>query len=613
MKETVLAIVLITSSFSALYADSRYGDMQSIINFLTADIDKGTGISYVATAGDLKGKLLPLSYYNTEKYWGEYVCRLSGNNCAVTDQYNPGDYTLAPTEHSPGGELQTERVNVNYGSDIYDSATWQLALSVAATHGLKGPKNKSLFDIANNQNQFLKLGYNGNASNSPTSGENRGVTTSNGVFEYNGQSITNPKHAYHFRMITRDWLSSDPFIDTEYADYITVKNLPTDNPLYKKGKLTWTDWKPITGENSWAFLIGPLQSAYLQHVKSGTLDTVPLDSVPVQNAIDILHAFSRMQSKIGGVYYAVKGSMQNSGDQPVDPYSVSTENNASLLSGLLMLKNILMQGNTSQAQAHLKIIDVMINGGVMPNRKTTEGLLIYFKKYAWDASTNDFHQGGLANKPGESKWIPSTEPKPVDVNTWAVAALGQALIDSWHGFGTAYRIWNKMKAWGGYYDDSGKLWGVGYSSQDGNGPRTSKRSGIMSAEWTAGAINMLNVLIAQYSKQKINHPVAKEYVASLQSDLESMEAHFNTLRVANYSSVKMFDSVRPKNYDSLVSLTEDQQAYLYASKRYFVPYGWYANPLPSTASTSWALLMNYKYNPFTLGGGYLPNFQPSTN
>ncbi len=610
MKKTILSSVIIASCLSISHADSQYGDMQSIVNFLTADIDKGTGVSYVATAGELKGKLLPLSYYNTERYWGEYVCRLRGNNCKVTDQYNPGDYTLTPIENSPGGELQTERVSVNYGSNIYDSAIWQLALSVAATHGLKGPENKSLFDIANNQNQLLEQGYNGNAPNNPTSGSNRGVTTPNGVFEYNGQSITNPEHAYHFRMITRDWLSNDPFINTKYADYITIKDLPTDNPLYKKGKLTWTDWKPITGENSWAFLIGPLQSAYLQYVKSGAQNAVPLDSVPVQNAIDILHAFSRMQSKIGGVYYAAKGSMQNHGDQPVDPYSVSTENNASLLSGLLILKHILIQGNNSQTQAHLKTIDVMINGGVMPNRKTTEGLLSYFKKYAWDASTKDFHQGGLANKTGEPHWIPSTEPKPVDGNTWTVAVLGQALIDSWHGFGTAYTIWNKMKAWGGYYDDRDQLWGVGYSSIDGNGLDDGNRSGIMSAEWTAGAINMLNVLIAQYSTQKASHPDAKEYIASLQTDLESMEAHINTLRVANYSSVKMFDSVRPKNYDSLVSLNENQQAYLYSSKRYFIPFGWYANPLPSTASTSWALLMNYKYNPFTLGGGYIPNFQP---
>ncbi len=616
MKNKIVASIIMASTIPGAFADSNYGDMQSMVNFLTANVDKGSGVSYVATAGALKGKVLPLSYYNTARYWGEYVCQIKGNNCDVVNQYNSEDHTLTPVENSLSGALQVERVNINSGSNIYDAATWQLALSVAATHGLKGPDNKSLFDLTNNQNQLLQLGYGGDAVNVPIAGANRAVTTDEGVFKYNRQSIAKPEKAFYFRMVSRDWLSSDPFINTDYAKYITVKDLPTDNPLYQKGKVTWTDWKPITGENAWAFLIGPLQSAYLQNSKVGgeeeEVGVVPFDSVPIQNAVNILYAFSRMQSEIGAVYYAVEGSLSNTGTQLVDPYDVSTENNASLLAGLLMLKKVLTQESIPQTQPYLKVIDVMINGGEMPNHKTTEGLLNYFKKYAWDAKTDNFYQGGLANKPNKATWIPTTEPKPVDVNTWAVAVLGQPLIDSWYGYGTAFKIWNKMKVWGGYYDNSGNLWGVGYSNQDGNAVRRRKGKGIMSAEWSAGAINMLKSLIAQYTLLESIHPYVKIYVASLKEDLQSMETHISVLRVANYSKVSMFNSVRPKNYDSLVSLAKNQQAYLYASKRYFIPFGWYANPLPSNASTSWALLMNYNYNPFTLGGGRMPNFMPKT-
>ncbi|RUM94541.1 MAG: hypothetical protein DSZ28_02645 [Thiothrix sp.] len=600
--------MLISFTVSVSFADSNYGDMQSIVNFLAANKDKEPGISYVATAGDLKGVLLPTSYYSTAEYWGEYVCNISGNNCTVTDQYNPSDYTLVPIDGSPGAELQTERVNVDSGSNIYDAAVWQLALTVAGTKGLKGPDNNSLFEVANNQNLFLRLGHNGDASKPPISGEDRGVTTPEGVFEYNGEPITNPDHAYYFRMVARDWLSTDPFINTNYSKYITAKKLPVDNPLYKKGKITWTDWKPITGENSWAFLIGPLQSAYLQSIQSGDQGYVPFNSLPVQNAIKVLYAFSRMQSEIGGVYYSVKGSLSNYGQELVDPYTVSTENNASLLSGLLILKNILTKGNSKDSKKYLNVIDVMINGGVMPNQKMTEGLLNYFKKYAWDAKSGDFYQSGFANKPGKEKWHSVPEPKAVDAITWTVTVLGQPLIDSWYGFGASYDIWNKMKLWGGYYDDIGKLWGVGYSSQDGNKTGIHSKNGIMSAEWTAGAINMLKVLISQYGLQEENHPVVKKYVANLKADLQSMEEHISSLRVTQYSSIRQFDSVRPKNYDDLVSLGKNQQAYLYANKRYFIPFGWYANPLPSNASTSWALLMNYSFNPFTLGGGFKPNF-----
>jgi len=611
MKKTLLASIIFVSTSPILLAESNYGDMQSIINFLTANVDKGSGVSYVASAGALKGKVLPLSYYNTAEYWGEYVCHIPNNHCDVIDRYNSENHTLTPIEDSLGGDLQIERVNINSGSDIYDAAAWQLALSVGATHGLKGPDNKSLFDIANNQNQLLQLGYGGDTVNAPVVGANRGITTSDGVFEYNGQSITTPENAFYFRMVARDWLSNDPFINTKYADYITAKELPADNPLYQKGKITWADWKPITGENAWAFLIGPLQSAYLHNLKLDRQDSVPFNSMPVQNAVNILYAFSRMQSKIGAVYYAVKGSLPNTGIKPVDPYIISTENNASLLAGLLILKNILLQSNSLQAKPYLKVIDVMVNGGVMPNNNKTEGLLNYFKKYAWDASTSNFHQAGLANKPSKNAWIPITEPRAVDVNTWTVTVLGQPLIDSWYDFGTAYKIWNKMKDWGGYYDDNENLWGVGYSNQDGNGSGHSNKNGIISAEWTAGAINMLKTLIAQYTLQGASHPKAKKYVLNLQADLNSMKNHISTLRVAKYSSVGMFDSVRPQNYDSLVSLAKNQQAYLYASKRYFIPFGWYANPLPSNASTSWVLLMNYNFNPFTLGGGNKPNFQPN--
>jgi hypothetical protein len=183
MKNKIVASLIIASTMPGAFADSNYGDMQSMVNFLTANVDKGSGISYVATAGALKGKILPLSYYNTARYWGEYVCHIGGNKCDVIDQYNAENHTLMPVENSLSGDLQIERVNINSGSDIYDATTWQLALSVAATHGLTGSNNKSLFDIANNQNQLLQLGYDGDGVNAPIAGANRAVTTDEGVFK----------------------------------------------------------------------------------------------------------------------------------------------------------------------------------------------------------------------------------------------------------------------------------------------------------------------------------------------------------------------------------------------------------------------------------------------
>jgi hypothetical protein len=44
------------------------------------------------------------------------------------------------------------------------------------------------------------------------------------------------------------------------------------------------------------------------------------------------------------------------------------------------------------------------------------------------------------------------------------------------------------------------------------------------------------------------------------------------------------------------------EPYLYSSRRYRIPFGWYANPLPSLSSTAWAILLADHYDPFGYGG-----------
>jgi len=50
-------------------------------------------------------------------------------------------------------------------------------------------------------------------------------------------------------------------------------------------------------------------------------------------------------------------------------------------------------------------------------------------------------------------------------------------------------------------------------------------------------------------------------------------------------------------------LVQNDGSYLYANKRFFIPWGWYANPIGATSSTGWAVFYDYLYNPFMLGGG----------
>ncbi|MDB6060322.1 MAG: hypothetical protein JWM78_425 [Verrucomicrobiaceae bacterium] len=590
-------------------ARSMQTDLAGSYRFLVTERDSTGGALYTATAGKLAGLRLPLSFVDTPAYWGDYVCHLQGNDCTVLDIYNAQTYALTP-QKSAAGDLQTERVNTHNGTNIYDAATWQIAVMLGhASTRLPLPNNQDAYALISNQNLLLREGYNGNASH-PAANQNRATTAGN-VFIYNRQVISDPQQAFTFRTVARDWLSTDPLFGSPYAAWITAKDLPALNSAYQPGKVTWTDWKPITGENAWAFLIGPLQAAYIHHVIEKKSDFVPYQDLAVQNALAILPTFAAMQSALGAVYYAPAGTVRNQGDELVNPHEVAVENNFSLYAGLKILHatltaelahDIKLTGvDRAAINDVLHLINTMINGGKLAPNRSTAGLLYFFKNAAWQ--NGEFVQGGLANDPaGKSPWIASTATKAVDVNTWGIAVLGAQQIDAWFGFGAAYKNWQQLKAWGGYGLEK-TLWGVGYSNVDGNGIDATQhyRQGIMSAEWTAGAINMLRSMLAYYQtipQSSPHYAETKKYIASITSDEQSMLIGVQNLRADNYLKTNFPD--KPSNYNQLNIASP--YSFLYASKRYLIPFGWFANPLPSVCSTAWIVMLESRYDPFQYGG-----------
>ncbi|MES1195585.1 MAG: hypothetical protein ABUL58_01410, partial [Steroidobacter sp.] len=465
------------------------------------------------------------------------------------------------------------------------------------------------YALANNQNTLLKEGYSGNALN-PSNNTNRAMTKGS-QFLYNNHVIRNPNQAYTFRMIPRTWLETDPFMGTRYEVLITATELPKQDGNYRPGKITWTDWKPITGENAWAFLLGPLQAAYLHYIKSERHQYIPFNDLAVQDALALLPAFAVMQSPVGGVYYVPAGTVANQGNRITNPYQVSVENNASLYAGLRVLESTLHAelvhekelSNPDKAKIHtaLETIRIMIEGGHIAGNNPTAGLLSFFKTRAWH--NNEFVQGGLASDPEkEDVWVPYFEPRAIDANTWSISALGAKQIDQWFGFGAAFKNWQQIKQWGAYGVNS-VLWGVGYSDEDGNGtdPDGTYRPGILSAEWTAGAINMVRNLIGYYQKipaSSANYAASLRYVQSLKKDEITMIDALQTLRIDNYDKTSF--PGKPASYNELIH--QSLKPYLYASKRYFVPFGWYANPLPSTCATAWIMMLADQFDPFGYAG-----------
>ena len=77
-----------------------------------------------------------------------------------------------------------------------------------------------------------------------------------------------------------------------------------------------------------------------------------------------------------------------------------------------------------------------------------------------------------------------------------------------------------------------------------------------------------------------------------------MLAALASLRIDRYTESAV--TGKPADYARLIALKT--KPYLYASRRYHIPFGWYANPLPSTASTAWVLMIADRYDPFGIGG-----------
>eukprot|EP00994_Dinema_validum_P008914 NODE_845_length_1302_cov_371.308859_g36_i5.p1 GENE.NODE_845_length_1302_cov_371.308859_g36_i5~~NODE_845_length_1302_cov_371.308859_g36_i5.p1 ORF type:complete len:226 (+),score=42.85 NODE_845_length_1302_cov_371.308859_g36_i5:608-1285(+) len=175
----------------------------------------------------------------------------------------------------------------------------------------------------------------------------------------------------------------------------------------------------------------------------------------------------------------------------------------------------------------------------------------------------------------------------VDCQTWGMTVLGVDRVDK-YGEGMAMKIWKGTKKYAGYYKNGnatngGTLAGVGYTSLHDNSTAVPNNQ-IWSAEWTFGAINMCQVLSQQYQAKGQN-----AYADELMSDAQSM---WNEVTKPWPEGLQFSDG-----------------SFVYANKRFFIPWGWYANPIGATCSTAWAVMQERNYNPFVFGGGNKPKLE----
>eukprot|EP01061_Rhynchopus_euleeides_P001134 TRINITY_DN1080_c0_g1_i1.p2 TRINITY_DN1080_c0_g1~~TRINITY_DN1080_c0_g1_i1.p2 ORF type:complete len:653 (+),score=270.60 TRINITY_DN1080_c0_g1_i1:51-2009(+) len=513
-----------------------------------------------------------------------------------------------------------ERALTRYGLNLYDAAVWEIAVALWGRHdvclvyernilypsttGPAGRKNGNPGGIVNLRADSNDYGY----GIAKVTGQNlKEVTYPGNVTHFTQDSTGEPSKtgvtkgpgAMYYRIIGPNYQMIDPL----NGHYGGAWKYPWPNPdettkWNTYGLIHFNDWKPITGENVWSSMMGPIQALALGSYNNlgnttcGNPSLVPhlpctwedYDHVPppIQQGISILPGLEALQTKYGALYHCPWGSKIFPPD-PEEGENISNENNFSAFASLDMLYQALLNYTGCTGS------DPLISYGCTTSKKLRDGLEAFFKQDTilsrageMPSSERVVPQGGHIN---ESGYFPvpinSVAGLAMDCQTWGMTVMGVATLDDKFGAGTAYNTWQTSKKYGGYFKGS-VLAGVGYTDlTDLNTSIPVPQNDIWSAEWTFGAINMCQVLAGQYRERG-----QAQYADSLMQDAQSMLNEVTQLWPAG--------------------LRFPDGSYVYANRRFFIPWGWFSNPISSTCSTAWSVLQERNFNPFEFGGGDKP-------
>lgn len=572
-------------SSCCLSENNNNNDIKQLVNFIVSN-------KILITTDELQ--LIPLSFYiGTQEeiaaYFGDFICT-PDDSCTVVDTlYNPFAILgrgLAPMDGTElewlQAQAQIERTTVKYATDIYHGATWQIALALAAKNGFLDLARAKLLIL----NELLYV----------INPINRAIGL---AFLYGNKTpIFNPNFAFSFRWLPNNFFNIDPFFNSRFQGFIardfnlldaTIADPTHHFPAFFNFITTWSDFRPLTGKNAWAQLIGPLQAELI--LNNGR---IPLTSLALQNAINSLIPFGFMQTGIGAFYFAPLGT---EGIQiPLQHGEILIEDNFEVLAGLQILKAILQKTiQTVEVSQAIASINIMLYGGRTINGFHTLGLLSFLFNGSFDVENGIFLTRGIALTPSAvNDWQPNTTSfrasfAAVSTNLWAISALGPETIDNWFGTGTALKIWQTVRNNGGFFNNA-ELWGLGFSLNNNVGAQPES---VMAAAQTAAAINALRSLIDFYRNSDIN-------VRDLEDDLASLELNFSHLRNDRYLDSNFVDATPSEFFITVPPAIG--QAYLYASKRFPIPFDWNANTIASINANAWVIMNNFNFNPFQYRG-----------
>jgi hypothetical protein len=511
-----------------------------------------------------------------------------------------------------------ERTLTRFGLNLYDAATWQVALSLW-----------NLADVPTIYEQNIL--YTGSTGPAGAAGGNPGGLTNiradAETFKYGGitktpgnslKTVTYPGNMTHFnskqgkpnktptktgpgsmffRMIAPRYQMTDP-MNGNYGNAwkFPWPNYDSTTKWNTFGIIHFNDWKPITGENVWATMLGPMHSLVLRTnntILNGTkcgnpfrtpqiaCDFKKFESTPssVQLGISIIPALLALQASPGLLYHCPWGAKIFPPD-PDEGANVSNENNFSGYASILALETVLLRFTNGTSDSTLSWAAhsiTMLREGL---DKWFDADTILSAKGQMKDGKQVVPQGGHYNSSG---WFPVAMDVvgglAIDCQTWGLSVMGQKRIDAKYGHGFAHQIWTTAKLYAGYYK-GGQLCGVGYTDL-ANANGSIPVNDIWSAEWTFGAINMAQLMSQAYTEAG-DATLAQSFLL----DAQSM-----------YNEVTQ---VWPQG------LRFPDGSYVYANKRFFIPWGWFSNPISALCSTAWSVMIERNFDPFHLGGGNKP-------
>lgn len=459
-----------------------------------------------------------------------------------------------------------ERMIVEEGTSVYDTAVWQIALLAVG-----GRQN--VVDAAVPVNTYWRGSL--RHLNNLRAGRGGGQHF---IYDLSQpEAISSDlkalgRRGFVFRILNAHgkYLTQDPLDDKTRLE--GFPNWP---------ELHWEDWKPIAGENAW-IVIAAMQlyhhKYYNEDIQSYQHNT---DSLELNLAEEIARAAIHLQAKNGAVRMAPIGTYFFSLDEielgtaldvakQLDSKAAEAKENYDAIVNELGEEHALLhsyhttwyfneistENNLSWYTAFRLLFEVTQNTDYRLAMLRIERYL----KTVWDEEKKYLYQGAHLI---DGFWEPNKVHFATDVQTWGIGKLGPELIDKWFGQGAAYEMWQTTKELSGVYDSNGFLRGVGYTTEDDR----------LSVEWTVGAIYATEELADYYRN---SHSAWSEQAAA---EAKAMRAGIEQYRIP---------------------IDKTKAGYAYSSRRGWIPFGWFSHDkrVVSLVSTCWVILHDLGFNPF---------------